>query len=81
MIRDKQRVCLEVIFPMLWVNDVYCGACVSAPFCFEVRQAMRKGKNKIRIEVANNPGYRERDQFSRYLPLPPTGLLGPIRIG
>ncbi len=66
---------------MLWVNGVYCGACVSTPFCFEVHEAVREGENKIRIEVANNIGYRQRDQFSRYLPLPPTGLLGPVRIG
>lgn len=66
---------------MLWVNDVYCGACVGSPFCFDARGILQKGENKIRIEVANNPGYRGRDMFSQYLSLPPTGLLGPIKIG
>ena len=63
----------------LWVNEVYCGACVSAPFRFEVGDRLTEGENRIRVEVLNNLGYRERDFFSRYLPLPPTGLLGPVR--
>lgn len=65
----------------LWINDAYCGACVSAPFRFHVDGRMQRGENKIRIEVMNNPGYRGRDMFSQYLSLPPTGLMGPIRIG
>ena len=64
----------------LWVNDVYCGACVSRPFRFELKGKLREGENRIRVEVTNNLGYRERDFYSRYLPLPPTGLLGPVSI-
>ena len=63
----------------LWVNDVYCGACVSAPFRFEVGGRLAERENRIRVEVMNNLGYRERDSLSQYLPLPPTGLLGPVR--
>lgn len=63
----------------LWVNHVYCGSCVSAPFRFEVGGQLKEGENRIRVEVMSNPGYSKRDSFSRYLPLPPTGLLGPVK--
>jgi hypothetical protein len=60
----------------LWVDGGYCGARISPPYCFEC--AVRPGENRIVVEVVNNPAYRERDDFSRMLPLPPTGLVGPI---
>lgn len=63
----------------LWINDVYCGSCVSKPYQFDVRGKCRAGKNQLRIEVMNNLGYRGRDMFSEYLPLPPTGLLDEVR--
>lgn len=63
----------------MWLNDVYCGSCVSKPYQLDVRRKCRAGKNQLRIEVMNNLGYRGRDMFSEYLPLPPTGLLGKVR--
>ena len=65
----------------LWINDQYCGACVGAPYRFEVEGCLYKGENQVRIEVLNNLGYHYRDQFSNYLPLPPSGIVGPVRIG
>ncbi|MGI5856100.1 MAG: glycosyl hydrolase [Candidatus Merdivicinus sp.] len=64
----------------LWVNGVCCGARVSAPFRFCLDGKLVKGENRIRIEVRNNLAYRERDHLSQYLPLPPTGLLGPVKL-
>jgi hypothetical protein len=63
----------------LWVNGEYCGAKISPAYRF--RCAIRPGENRLVVEVVNNPAYRERDDFSRLLPLPPTGLVGPVRIG
>ena len=63
----------------LWVNGIYCGAEVSAPFRFDVEGKLKEGENKIRVEVMSNLGYRERDGLSQYLPLPPTGLIGPVK--
>ena len=65
----------------LWVNGTYYGACVSEPYCFEVKEQIHAGQNVLCVEVMNNLGYRGRDSFSEYLPLPPTGLLGPVKIG
>lgn len=64
----------------LAVNGTDCGTLVSAPFRFDVRDIMKKGKNKLSVTVYSNLGYRERDSLSRYLTLPPTGLVGPITI-
>ena len=63
----------------LWVNEIYCGAEVSAPFRFDVEGKLKEGENKIRVEVMSNLGYRERDGLSQYLSLPPTGLIGPVK--
>lgn len=63
----------------LWVNGSDCGTMIYNPYVFDVSQHWIVGENSIVIEVTNNPGYRERDYFSTYLPLPPTGLLGPIK--
>lgn len=62
----------------LWINDTYCGSIVSAPYRFHIEGMLREGDNHIRIEVCPNLGYRERDHLAAYLPLPPTGLIGPL---
>lgn len=65
----------------LWVNDCDCGAVVGKPYRFAIAGKLKKGENQLRVEVMNNMAYRERDPFSTYLPLPPTGLTGPVLIG
>lgn len=65
----------------LTLNGVCLGSRIAPPYRFEVAGALRTGENTLEIEVVSNPGYRDRDGFSFYLPLPPTGLLGPLRIG
>ena len=62
----------------LWVNGESCGTAVGAPFAFDVTGKLHAGANTLRVEVYTNLGYRERDSFSTYLPLPPTGLIGPV---
>ncbi len=62
----------------LYVNDTYCGTCISHPYVFDVSKAWKKGENSLVIEVTTNPGYMIRDNFSRMLYLPPMGLIGPI---
>lgn len=45
-----------------------------------IQDALQKGWNELVIEVVNNVAYRERDSFSKYFLLPPSGLLGPVRL-
>ncbi len=62
----------------LWINGIYCGARIQAPYVFDVSSAWKKGENEVIIEIISNLAYKHRDYFSTYLPLPPTGLLGPV---
>ena len=64
----------------LWVNDIYCGACISKPYLFDVKFVLKEGENRIRVEVIANMAYKERDEFSKYFPLPPSGILGPVEL-
>lgn len=63
------------------LNGRKCGTVVAAPYIFEIGKAVRNGENRLTVEVVNSPAYRERDRFSTYLPLPPSGLLGAVKIG
>lgn len=65
----------------VFVNGVSCGSLVTSPFVFRVSDAWRSGENEIEIRVASNYGYARTDDFSKFLTLPPSGILGPIRIG
>lgn len=65
------------------LNGVCLGTLVSAPYRFDLGEAVRAGKNDLRIEVIGSPAFRERagDELSTYLPVLPTGLQGPVKIG
>ncbi|MBR2987522.1 MAG: glycosyl transferase family 2 [Clostridia bacterium] len=64
----------------LFVNGKDLGIRVAAPYCFSLSEALRVGDNEIVVEVANTLAYRQRDHFSHYLTLRPSGLLGPITL-
>ncbi|MGI5895293.1 MAG: glycosylhydrolase-like jelly roll fold domain-containing protein [Candidatus Merdivicinus sp.] len=62
----------------LWINGKDCGIRISKPYFFEVTEAIQKGENKIRIEVANTLVHRVQDGFSTFMAIPPSGLTTPI---
>lgn len=62
----------------LWVNGEYCGSAVGALYRFTVDGKLKKGNNKLTIRVIPNLGYKMRDSLSSFLPLPPSGILGPV---
>ncbi len=64
----------------LTVNGCDCGTAVRQPYRFDISGCVRRGENSIVIDITANPGYRERDFFSSFLPLPPTGLCGKVYI-
>lgn len=63
------------------LNGIDCGERAFPPYRFDISSAVRPGENDLRIVVANSLAYRERDWLSRYSPLPPSGLLGPVKVG
>jgi len=62
------------------VNGISCGSRVSSPFQFHVADAWSAGENTVEILVATNTAYAKRDMLSSLLTIPPSGLLGPIRL-
>ena len=63
-----------------WLNGQYLGARINAPYKFSLRNAMRAGENELCVQVKSNLGHRRRDLFSKYIPLPPTGIMGDIAL-
>ena len=55
--RSKKRT--WIVFPKVkdiahvWVNGIDCGIAWTAPYEVEITKALKKGKNKIEIEVVN----------------------------
>jgi hypothetical protein len=64
----------------LWLNGQDCGMAIAPPYIFDIRGAAREGLNTLELEAANTLAQTIKDRFSFYLPLPPSGVLGPIRL-
>ena len=63
-----------------WLNGQYLGARINAPYKFSLRDTLREGENDLKILVKSNLAHRRRDMFSKYLPIPPTGIVGDVAI-
>ena len=64
----------------VWVNGQYVGIRIAAPYAFPVGKYLQAGDNEITVEVANTLVGKVRDGFSHNMPIPPSGLLGPVKI-
>lgn len=64
----------------LFLNGVPCGVKICAPYRFDVAGKLRAGQNELVVVVASNLAYANRDFYSRFLTLPPSGMLGPVSI-
>ncbi len=64
----------------LILNGIPCGIRITTPYMFEITKCLKNGKNQAEVIVSNTPVNRERDLFSTFLQLKPSGLLGDICI-
>ncbi len=62
------------------LNGEDIGLRMCAPFRFDISKALIKGENKLEITVSNTLVYSERDPLSPSGVIPPSGLLGPIKL-
>jgi hypothetical protein len=62
------------------LNGINLGVRICNPYVYNLSKALKIGENQIKIMVANNPAYREKDLFSCYMVLKPSGLLGPLTL-
>ncbi len=59
--------------------DKEYSAKICPPYNFHLGE-MKCGKYPLEIITTSHCGYRERDKFSRFLMMEPTGLIGPVRL-
>ena len=65
----------------VWLNGTSLGVRINAPYKFSLLSALRDGKNELEIRVVGNLAHRRNtDRFSRYVQVPPTGILGEIAL-
>lgn len=64
----------------VFINDQSAGARICAPYQFEITDYIKEGINKLEFIVVDNLGKQEQDFLSQYIPMRPTGLLGPVKI-
>jgi len=64
----------------LYINQKKCGIRISAPYLFEITDAIEDGQNEAVVIVSNTLAQKVRDKFSYFLQLAPSGLLGDMCI-
>ncbi|GKX31475.1 hypothetical protein SH1V18_39550 [Vallitalea longa] len=62
----------------VWLNDIDLGISICPPYQFQLKGALKKGKNILCVEVTNTLAKQIHDRFSIYAMQEPTGLLGDV---
>lgn len=62
----------------LYLNEKCVGTEICPPHKYEID--LVNGKNTLKIDVVTNPAYRERDKYSKFIMLKPSGVLGDITL-
>lgn len=63
-----------------WLNGKPVGARITAPYKFDLADALRDGMNHLEVIVTANLAHRRRDGLSSFIQIPPTGILGEIAL-
>ncbi|MBR0463124.1 MAG: glycosyl transferase family 2 [Clostridia bacterium] len=64
----------------VWLNGHDLGQRIDAPYVFDITGAVKAGENSLLVVVTNSLVHQQPDVFSRYVPIGPSGLLGPVRL-
>lgn len=62
------------------LNGKDLGIRICQPYSFDISGAVREGENKLMIEVSNTLANQVQEYFSYYLPIPASGLIGPVKL-
>ncbi|MBQ3955997.1 MAG: glycosyl transferase family 2 [Clostridia bacterium] len=62
----------------LILNGKDLGERVCPPFRYDLTEALRDGENELVIEVSNTLANAVRDNFSMFMAIPASGLIGPV---
>ncbi len=80
----KQKVCLDLgrVYEIaeLWINDQLVGSKIAPPYCYEVSEFLKSGRNTIRVDVTNTLAKERGDNLlDRDMAQEPSGLIGPVQ--
>jgi hypothetical protein len=64
----------------VWLNGKPLGVRLGRPYVFDVTDSLCPGENRLRVEVTNTLVHELKDDFSRFMPQEPSGLLGPLTL-
>ena len=64
----------------LTLNGRYVGERICLPYAFDISNFVREGENRLEIIVSNTLANHVKDRFSTFIQLPPSGLLGPVKL-
>ncbi len=64
----------------VWLNGVYLGARINAPYKFDMSKAILDGENKLKIEVTSNLAHKRRDFLSTFIQISPSGIVDDISL-
>ncbi|MEW4428067.1 MULTISPECIES: glycosylhydrolase-like jelly roll fold domain-containing protein [Paenibacillus] len=64
----------------VWLNGKHIGVRICPPYRFEIHGELKKGGNKLIIEVTNTLVKDQRDFLSSFAQQEPSGLIGPIQL-
>jgi hypothetical protein len=64
----------------VYLNGKHIGTRLFHPYRFDMSDAIKKGENILEIIVTNTCVYEQRDGFSRFMAIKPSGLLGPVMV-
>lgn len=56
------------------------GIRICRPFRWNIASLLQKGRNSLEVVVANTLVHRLQDPYSQFMPVPPSGLTGPLTL-
>jgi len=62
------------------LNGKSAGVRLTSPYRFDLTELAHPGENELEILVTNTCTFEQRDSFSKFLLIPPSGLLGPVKL-
>lgn len=60
------------------VNGIDCGVIYGAPYCADITNALKCGKNTLSIELSTTLALHYKDMFSKYCKIPKCGMLSAV---
>lgn len=64
----------------VYLNGTDLGVRIAPPYRYGIKSVVKERGNRLTVEVSNNLVHDQPDYFSHYMQIPPSGLLGPVRL-